>query len=94
MKQSRRLLPTAKSTLLGAETVAGPVPTLLTVTDVATRLRLKPAAVRALTRRGEIGFYRVGRSIRFRSEDVEAFLERQWRPARGRRAVLAAGLGT
>jgi excisionase family DNA binding protein len=67
---------------------------LLTVSEVANQLRLKPASVRALTRRGEIGFYRVGRCIRFRSEDVEAYLERQWRPARGRRAVLAAGLGT
>jgi excisionase family DNA binding protein len=61
--------------------------TLLTVSDLAARLRLKPAAVRALTRRGEIAFYRVGRSIRFDEADVDAYLERQRRPARGDRSL-------
>ncbi|HEV8232729.1 MAG TPA: helix-turn-helix domain-containing protein [Thermoanaerobaculia bacterium] len=65
---------------------------LLTVSDVAGWLRLKPAAVRALARRSEIGFYRVGRAIRFQPGDVKAFLERQRRPARGERALRAAGL--
>jgi excisionase family DNA binding protein len=72
--------------------VAAPIPTLLTVTDVAELFRLKPAAVRALARRGDLGFVRVGRAIRFRPGDLEAYLERQRRPARGERALAAAGL--
>lgn len=55
---------------------------LLNVQDVAVQLRLTPAAVRALARRGEITFYRIGRGIRFRPEDVEAYLARKRRPAR------------
>jgi excisionase family DNA binding protein len=65
---------------------------LLDCRDVAARLRLKPAAVRALTRRGEITFERIGRGLRFRPGDVEAYLERQRRPARGERALRAEGL--
>lgn len=63
---------------------------LLDVRDVAARLRLKPAAVRALARRGEIGFVRIGRSLRFRTDDVGAYLERQRRPARGEARALRA----
>jgi excisionase family DNA binding protein len=63
---------------------------LLTVPELAAALRLKPAAVRALARRGEISFYRVGRALRFRSDDVEAFLARQRRPARSERGARAA----
>jgi excisionase family DNA binding protein len=63
--------------------------TLLTVPELAAALRLKPAAVRALARRGEISFFRIGRSIRFRSGDVEAFLARQRRPARVEKAHAA-----
>ena len=55
---------------------------LLDVRDLAARLRLKAPAVRALARRGEITFERVGRGLRFRPGDVETFLERQRRPAR------------
>jgi excisionase family DNA binding protein len=73
---------------VAAASLAGPV--LLTVSDVGNRLRLKPAAVRALTRSGEITFFRIGRSIRFQSEDVQAFLERQRRPARGEQALREA----
>jgi excisionase family DNA binding protein len=65
---------------------------LLTVSDVAGWLKLKPATVRALTRRGEISFHRVGRAIRFRPGDVEVYLARQRRPARGERALTASRL--
>jgi excisionase family DNA binding protein len=65
---------------------------LLDVQDVAARLRLKPAAVRALARRGEITFERVGRGLRFRPGDVESYLERQRRPARGERAAACGGV--
>lgn len=68
-------------------------PSLLTVSDVANQLRLKPAVVRALTRRGEISFFRVGRSIRFQAEDVEVYLELCRRPARGERALERALTG-
>jgi len=65
---------------------------LLDVGDVAARLGLKPAAVRSLTRRGDIGYHRVGRGLRFLPADVEAYLARQRRPARGERAVRAGAL--
>lgn len=63
---------------------------LLTVREVATALRKKPAAVRALANRGEISFYRVGRALLFTPTDLERFLAERRRPARGEKAL--AGL--
>jgi excisionase family DNA binding protein len=57
---------------------------VLTVFEVADRLRLKPPAVRSLACRGLIAHYRLGRALRFRSGDVEAFLADCYRPPRGR----------
>jgi excisionase family DNA binding protein len=62
---------------------------LLTVEDLAALLRKRPAAVRLLARGGAIAFHRVGRSLRFDPADVEAFLARQRRPARGEKAVAS-----
>lgn len=56
---------------------------LLTVFDVAAQLRVRPALVRALAAREAIGYHRVGRALRFRPSDVEAYLAQCYRPARG-----------
>lgn len=52
---------------------------LLTVTEVATRLRLHEMTVRRQIRAGRLRAVRVGRGIRVREEDLEAFVtpERQ-----------------
>ena len=66
---------------------------LLTVLHVAEVLGKKPPAVRALARRGEIAYHRIGRSLRFAPEDVRTFLARCRRPARSERGEQAlAGL--
>jgi hypothetical protein len=53
---------------------------------------VKLSAEAALARRGEITFERVGRGLRFRPGDVESYLERQRRPARGERAAACGGV--
>jgi excisionase family DNA binding protein len=60
---------------------------LLTVSELAEILRKRPAAVRALARRGEVAFYRVGRAMLFDPQDVETFLATCRRPARGERML-------
>ena len=67
---------------------AAPTPgSLLTVFEVAATLQKRPAAVREFANRGDLGFYRVGRTMRFAPEDVADFLARCRRPARGEKAV-------
>src|SRR2546426_4875249 len=48
---------------------------LLTVNEVARRLRLHHMTVRRQIRSGRLRAVRVGRGIRVREEDMEAFLE-------------------
>jgi excisionase family DNA binding protein len=57
------------------------LPALLSVEQLADYLAKRPAAVRALAHKGEIAFIRCGRAIRFREDDVAAFLEKHRRPA-------------
>ena len=49
---------------------------LLTVAEVASRLRVKPDYVYRLERRGDIPSVRIGRKIRFRSSDIDKYLKR------------------
>ncbi|MEX1243411.1 MAG: helix-turn-helix domain-containing protein [Thermoanaerobaculia bacterium] len=65
---------------------------LLTVGQVAARLAVRPALVRVLAHRGELPYRRIGEKLlRFRAEDVEAYVNGEARPAaRGRRGK---GLG-
>lgn len=44
---------------------------LLTVREVAERLRLHPATVYRLARAGKLPSLRVGRSIRFHADEIE-----------------------
>jgi len=46
---------------------------LLTVPEVAERLRVHPITVRRLIKAGRLPAVRVGRAVRVRVEDVEAF---------------------
>ncbi len=58
-------------------------PRALTVEDVAERLHVSKSGIYALIRDSEIGFYKVGRKIRFTEEQVS-------RIHRARRACSAA----
>jgi excisionase family DNA binding protein len=49
-------------------------PRLLTVDDVAEILRVSPDSVYDYARDGRLASIRFGRSVRFRPEDVEAFI--------------------
>lgn len=46
-----------------------------TTQELALRLRIKPITVYRLARRGDLAFYLVGRAMRFRHQDVEAFID-------------------
>jgi excisionase family DNA binding protein len=74
------LSPRATST--GAE-----LPELLTCSEAAGRLRMRPAKLRAIANRGELSFFRVGKAMLFAPDDLERFLELCRRPARGERAL-------
>lgn len=54
-----------------------------TTQELASRLRIKPITVYRLARRGDLAFYLVGRAMRFRHQDVEAFLDSCRGVARG-----------
>jgi excisionase family DNA binding protein len=63
------------------------VPDLLTCAEAAALLKVKPPKLRALANRGEIAFYRVGKSMLFAGSDLESFLADCRRPARGEKAL-------
>jgi excisionase family DNA binding protein len=56
--------------------LTAPAP-LLTVREVATLLRVSPATIYALAARQELPHVRVSNALRFRPEDVGAFLGRR-----------------
>jgi excisionase family DNA binding protein len=49
---------------------------LLTVVEFAEALGLKPATIRAMIWRREVEFVRINRSIRFKPETVDEWIER------------------
>ena len=64
---------------------------VLDVREAAAYLAVTPGTVYRLVRRGELVHTRIGRSVRFRVADLEAYLEEQtsrsWEPnGRGQRA--------
>jgi excisionase family DNA binding protein len=69
------------------------LPELLTCSEAACRLRMKPAKLRALANRGEVSFYRIGKSMVFAPADLERYLDLCRRPARGERALVKALTG-
>lgn len=48
---------------------------LLKVTDVAERLSVSVTTVRRLIDKGKLQTVRIGRSVRIRPEDLEAYIE-------------------
>ena len=50
------------------------VGTLMTLTEVAEALRVSERTVRRAGRTGDMRLVRVGRTVRFRRRDVEAFI--------------------
>jgi excisionase family DNA binding protein len=56
---------------------------LLTARSVAEHLGLSTETVLRMVRRGELPAFRLGRAIRFREHEVEAWLEQRATPARG-----------
>ena len=51
-------------------------PPLMTVADVARYLQVKPERVYEAVRDRRLRAVRIGRLLRFRSEDIDTFLER------------------
>jgi excisionase family DNA binding protein len=49
---------------------------LLTIREVSEVLGLHPNTIRNLMERGELPFIKIGKSLRFHTEDVQAFIER------------------
>ena len=47
-----------------------------TISELAERFDVKPVTIRRMADRGELPYYTIGRLLRFRSEDVEEFLQR------------------
>lgn len=47
-----------------------------TADELAKRLRVTTATIYRMARRGELPYYSIGRAMRFKTEDVEAFLQR------------------
>ncbi len=60
---------------LGADT-APEVREFWTAEELAARLRVNKATIYRMARRGEIAYYSIGRAMRFRAPDVDAFLAR------------------
>ena len=54
---------------------------LLTVNEAADRLGLSPATLRRWIFDSRIGFVRLGRAVRLRSEDIEALAKEGYRPS-------------
>ena len=54
----------------------------LTMREVANRWQVTPETVRGLAKEGKLPHLRIGASYRFREEDVVAYEEAQYRPAR------------
>ena len=44
--------------------------------ELAEKFRVKPVTIRRMVDRGELPYYTLGRSILFRHEDIEEFLQR------------------
>lgn len=63
---------------------------LLTITEAAALLRLKPSTMRAWVLRRRIPYVKVGRLVRIRRADVEAMVAASVVPARSAPGPVAA----
>jgi len=60
---------------LSGQTIAPQHPMLLSVPELSAYLNIKPKTLYAKTEAGEIPHYRIGRTIRFRLDEINAWLE-------------------
>jgi len=49
---------------------------LMKIEEVSERLQVHPGTVRNLVKRGELPYVKIGKSLRFKTDDVEALVER------------------
>jgi excisionase family DNA binding protein len=54
---------------------------LVTVTEAAQRLSLKPATIRKMIFQRRVPVVKIGRSVRIKEEDLEAIIRRGYQPA-------------
>jgi excisionase family DNA binding protein len=54
--------------------VSGSIPSLLTLLEVADRLRLSPHTIRSFVKKGRLSPVRLCRRLLFRAADVERFI--------------------
>ena len=54
---------------------------LMTVLEVAVRLGLKPATIRKMIFQRRIPVVRIGRSVRFKPEDIDKIVREGYQPA-------------
>lgn len=73
-------IPTAKTSLTQAAPAKSAksqaAPEFYTTEELAQKLRVAKITIYRMAERGELPYYNIGRARRFRSQDVEAFLER------------------
>ncbi len=50
---------------------------MLDIEDVIERLQLSDATIRKLVRAGKLRAYRIGKRLKFKPEDLDAYVERQ-----------------
>ncbi len=77
LKEVAKLLATVANQLNGVEQAKQDGSQLLTVKEVAARLRVTPDCIYRLSRRGEIPSLRFGRKVRFKAADLDEFLNSQ-----------------
>ncbi len=53
------------------------IKTLLTIKDVMTRLQVSRATIYRLIERGELKPFKIGRSLRFDEQDLDAFIDKK-----------------
>jgi excisionase family DNA binding protein len=70
---------------------------LLTVSGLADYLNIKPTTLYGKVEAGEIPSYKIGRLVRFKQDEIDAWLERQKRGSvvsnRNPRTVISKGKG-
>jgi excisionase family DNA binding protein len=66
-------------------------PPLLTVREVARRLRVRPVTVYRLCERGELAHIRVSNAIRIRLEDLDQYVARRRGPMPGELIISRFG---
>lgn len=62
---------------------------LLKYEEAAAKLRISPASLRQMVYRKQIGCVKVGRSVRFTEEQLEAYVRQHSRKAKALRAQAA-----